>query len=762
MMDAMGCNFERGLRRLQSHLWVRGATVGLLVLALAWFVLPKPSLYPGGLVFSRAREDRTGKIVHLGLTPDGKYRLRTSLSDISPELIRATLALEDQHFRSHPGVNLLSLLRAGWGVLSGQRLGGGSTITMQYARLRWKLRTTALWGKTMQMARAMQLERHFTKDEILEAYFNLAPYGGNVEGVSAASLLWCGRPCAGLSLRESVALAVLPQSPTKRRPNQATANESHRAAMRRLWLRLGERSDPLNDAYSLRPELGVPREVPHLARRLFNERPASEVVTCAIDLPKQHIVESVLQQFIEQRREVGINNGCAILVHALTREVLAYVGSADFSNVSIQGQVDGIKARRSPGSALKPFVYALAMAQGLIHPRSLVRDGKLSYADYNPENFDREFMGPIPASEALFRSRNIPAIALAEKLAAPGLYGFLLQAGVKLPKSESHYGLSLPLGGAEVSPEELVALYAMLGDDGTMRTLRFETKPPRGDAPLLLGAEARFLTREMLRGPEHEAIAWKTGTSHGFRDAWCAGMLGDYVLVVWLGHFDGRGNGALVARKSAAPLLFQMFERLGLPAHESQPPKNIERVKLCAVSGELPTASCKHCVTDWFIPGVSPIKSCTLHRDVLVEAATGLRITCDDGTRTIRHEVHEFWPPDMLALFREAGLPRREPPAWSQDERPTDGGKGPRIVSPITKRTYTMSASQGSRKSIPLRAETSAGVQQVFWFAGEQYLGSSKPVEAFSWSPTPGDWQIQALDDHGRSATCSVKVEKVP
>lgn len=741
--------------------WLGG---GLALAALLWWGCPRPALLPEGLAFSRVLEDGDGRLVHLGLTPDGRYRLKTALQDISPVMVEATLAMEDRHFRSHPGVNPLSMLRALGGVLTGSRHGGGSTITMQYARLRWQMKTTSLTGKVMQMLRALQLERHYSKDEILEAYFNLAPYGGNVEGAGTASLLWYGKAVKDLNLREAVALSVLPQSPTRRRPLAGKVNAEHAAAAQRLWNRLKPRADPLDAGYALRPEALVPRELPHLARRLFLQRPDLLRVRSTINLVQQHALEQTLSEYVSQRRDVGIANGCALLVHAPSRAVLAYAGSAAFLNESIQGQVDGIVARRSPGSALKPFVYALAMQQGLIHPRSLVKDGRLSYSDYNPENFDREFIGPIPAQEALFRSRNIPAIALTEKLAAPGLYGFLKSAGVRLPKPASYYGLSLPLGGAEVSPEELASLYAMLASDGVARPLRLDASsiPPAPGTSPLLSAEARWLACEMLRGPVSSEVAWKTGTSHGFRDAWCAGIRGDYVLVVWLGNFDGKGNPTLVARRTAAPLLLKLFDRLALPNRCLPPPSGVKQVELCAVSGSLPAAARQHVTHGWFIPGVSPIKGCELHQEILVDSANGLRVARDDGSRTLRREVWESWPPDMMELFKQAGLPRKPLPAWAPGEVPTAEGErreAPKIVSPVVQRTYTLRAHDPARQSIPLRAQTAAGVRQVFWFAGDRYLGAVAPVDSLLWQAAPGTWKLQVLDDHGRSSTCNVRVE---
>jgi penicillin-binding protein 1C len=772
-------------RRLWGFRWVRRtsyAVTGLVSIALLAYVLcPKPDLYPPALTFSRALLDRDGRVIHLTLAEDARYRLHTPLTEISPALIDATLLLEDRHFHAHPGVNPLSLGRASWGVVTGTRRGGASTVTMQLARLRYDLNTRSFSGKFIQMLRALQIERHYSKQEILEAYLNLAPYGGNVEGIGAASLLWCGKSAKDLTPREAVSLSVLPQSPTRRRPKITGNNDALASAQFRLWQRWQEahglRADGLDATFTLQPETKPPREVPHLARRLFADTAASGAIQhpplgTTIDLGMQKQIESALRDYLSVRREVGMTNACALLLHAPSREVLAYVGSASFLNMDISGQVDGVTARRSPGSALKPFIYALALQQGLLHPRSLLRDGQVAFGDYNPENFDREFTGPISAEDALFRSRNIPAVALTRKLAEPGLYGFLKQACVSLPRPPEHYGLSLPLGGAEVSMEELASMYAMLATDGIPRPLRYShtsSVTPQATAPLLT-PEACFLVRRMLASREEEAglsdptISWKTGTSHGFRDAWAAGIRGEYVCVVWIGNFNGKSNPSFIARKCAAPLLFEIFHRLRLPWHRDVPPEGVREVQLCAVSGQIPTPHCQHCRMGWFIPGKSPIAPCEIHREVLIDDGTGLRVIADDGRRHLRREVYEFWPPDLLALFRQAGVPRREAPPLEPSAMALRAAKSqdiPRIVSPQSRLTYSLRVHDSSKQVIPLRAETSAGVRTIFWFAGAKFLGSSTPAEPLLWKATAGSWKLHVLDDHGRSSTCEVKVEMV-
>ncbi|OYW77134.1 MAG: penicillin-binding protein 1C [Verrucomicrobia bacterium 12-59-8] len=771
----------RALHRLLRMRLLRWSGAALLLAAVVWLLLPQPELYPPEFRFSRTLEDRNGRLLHLALTPDGKYRRYTPLAEISPALINATLTLEDRHFYDHPGVNPLSMLRAAWGVVSGSTRGGGSTITMQLARLRYDLHTRTPWGKAWQMLRAMQMEKHHSKDAILEAYLNQAPYGGNVEGVGGASLLWCGKPARKLTLREAVTLSVLPQSPTTRRPRVMGDNASLAAAQHRLWDRLREESgvdaDPLDAAFTLRQLQPVPREAPHLARRLFAGKPAEDRATsgvalrCTLDASQQQGVEQAVNDYVARKREVGITNACALLVHAPSREVLAYVGSSRFLDSSIQGQVDGVLARRSPGSALKPFIYAMAMQQGLIHPHTLLRDGRMAFGSYNPENFDRNFAGPISAGDALYHSRNIPAVALAQRLEAPGLYGFLKEAGVALPQPAEYYGLSLPLGGGEVSMEELAEMYALMASDGGARRLKYFKAQQTVEAKPLLTDEARYLTREMLRTREGEpvmddpAVTWKTGTSHGFRDAWAAGMRGEYVLVVWIGNFNGKANPAFIARECAAPLLFETFRHLRLPMKREKPPTGVSQVELCAVSGQLPPPHCQHRVQGGFIPGVSPITPCDIHREVLIDSASGLRVARDDGKRTLKHEVFEFWPPDLLEMFKLAGVPRKTPPpleASAESLAAADAGAVPKIVSPRAALVYTLQASDAARQTIPLRADTAPGVNRVFWFAGPRFLGASDPATPIMWAAAAGKWRVHVLDDQGRSAAVEVRVEMVP
>jgi penicillin-binding protein 1C len=752
---------------------IRNLLLFCAVVAAIWLALPKPPLLEG-VSFSQCVRDRNGKVLRVTLTADQKYRVWTSLPNISPALIGATLQFEDKYYRYHPGVNPVALMRAAIGLRIGGAHSGASTITMQVARLRYHLPTRTFRGKFVQIVRALELERHYSKSQILEAYLNLAPYGRNIEGVGAASQIYFGKTAAHLTRPESISLCVIPQSPTRRALFADRGNRSLESALSGWYDRAKVDDQFSGRSFSARAQADRKFLAPHFVQQVVAaEKSRNEIVT-TLDLAKQQLIERRIADYIRANRGRGIQNAAALLIDTRSMDVLAQVGSADFFNAEIHGQVDGTRAPRSPGSTLKPFVYALGLEQGLIHPLSILSDAPHSFGDYDPENFDREFVGPIRACDALARSRNLPAVELASRLRHPTLYEFLRSAGVKLPRSEALYGLTLPLGGAEVTMEDLVRLYAALANNGELRSLRRTSR----DGVALRGRriimpEAAFLTLEMLNLPRPEIssaysdqlapVFWKTGTSHGFRDAWSIAIFNHYVLAIWIGNFDGRANGTFVGRIAAAPLLFQIIDslRAGWPEpnqpHLAPPGANLKRVSFCAVSGDLPEPYCTQQVEGSFIPGISPIKLCDVHQEVLVDAASGLRIVRDDGTRQLRHEIYEFWPTEMLSIFQRAGVPRKLPPPFlpgTDPEVAARTGNPPRITTPAAGEKIMLPLDN----RIPLQAKTDGDVGEIYWFAGRTFIGKARPHEVFSWNASAGDYVLTALDDHGRAGSCSVIV----
>jgi penicillin-binding protein 1C len=756
------------LRKILRPLLLACAFVSVL-----WLVLPKPPLLDG-ISFSQIVWDRNGKLLRVTLSADQKFRIWTELQKISPDLINATLRYEDKYYSKHPGVNLVALARSALDLIRFHHAtGGGSTITMQLARLRFHFHTRTISGKLEQIVRALELERHYSKDEILEAYLNLAPYGRNIEGIGAASMIYFDKPASQLTGPESVALSVIPQSPSRRALLSERDNHSVTRAQSNWYDRTqSDRSGELSPReFRARTQGDGKFLAPHFVQQVLQNSHARDEIVTTLDFEKQQAIERRIADYIAWSRNRGIENAAALLVDARMMDVLAQVGSADFNKIDINGQVDGTRSRRSPGSTLKPFVYALAVEQGLIHPLSMLADAPRSFGDYNPENFDREFLGPIRACDALARSRNVPAVELTSHLAQPTLYEFLKTSGVQLPRPESFYGLALPLGGAGVSMQDLVRLYGALANNGELRPLRYTMQDQVGEPKKILSPEAAFLTLEMLAnvprpemnctdGTRSPPVYWKTGTSHGFCDAWSIAVFDHYVLGVWVGNFDGHANPAFVGRTAAAPLLFQIIDSLRTTwpepntPHLPPPGANLKRVEFCALSGDLPNEHCSQRVEGWFIPGMSPIKTCDVHREVLIDRASGLRVPIDNGIRELKREVYEFWPGDILKLFEQAGVPRKTPPPFlpgTGSELTGRTGHQPQIISPANKEILLASA-----KTIPLRAKVDGDVQKIYWFAGKKFIGQAGPDEFLGWDANAGDYEITALDDHGRATSCRV------
>ncbi|WP_370681942.1 penicillin-binding protein 1C [Comamonas sp. GB3 AK4-5] len=744
-----------------------------------------------GISSSRAVYARGGELLRLTLAPDQQYRLWVPLDQISPTLVDAVLLYEDRRFFWHLGISPTALLRSAWHMASGGRRQGGSTLTMQLARRVYGIDSRSYGGKLQQLAAALWLEARHSKGDILEAYLNTAPYGGNIEGVQAASLIYFRKPAAHVNLPEALTLAVIPQNPAKRmaeRGNQSGGNTALQAARQRL-LALWQQRAPEALLHAADAQLVLPAQArsalpflaPHATDMLL-ARAHGQQIHSTLDLRMQTTLERIMGQYLRTQADKGLRNASALLLDASTMEVRALIGSADWHKVEIAGQVNGTQAKRSPGSTLKPFVYALALDQGLLHAKTMLKDAPTHFGPYAPENFDLRFAGQVSAQDALIRSRNIPAVSVAAQLGQPGLHDFLRLAGVQKLKSQAHYGLALVLGGGEVTPEELAGLYAMLANGGASQPLRYEQTPqeqPPAQPLQLLSPEAAFITLDMLRHaprpdtglPARPAVAWKTGTSWGFRDAWTAGVFGRHVLVVWMGNFDGSSNQALVGVDAAAPLFLRMVDALRAqrldPGALSKPqPADLREIEVCAATGELPDALCPVRTKTWFIAGKSPIKTNALHRSVWVHAETG-ELLCGPGPHA-RQQVVEQWSSDMQRLFRQSGLPRTslQAPDCSEDG-PSDQAAddaGPRITSPLRGVRHTLR----SRKPEPLvlRAEAAASTHSIYWFAGDSLIGRTAPGEGLAWLPPMAEsgqnHMLRAVDETGRAATREIVVDITP
>jgi penicillin-binding protein 1C len=561
--------------------WFIGAAAGLLLAAVTrdevdlWIdrtVLPD-------LVVETSAEvlDRNGDLLRAYTVADGRWRLAVDPAQVDPFFLQLLLAYEDKRFYQHNGVDPRALARAAWQtVTQGRITSGASTLTMQVARLLEDSGTGRLTGKLRQMRLALALERHLSKDEILSLYLHLAPYGGNVEGIRAASLAYFAKEPRRLTPAEAALLVAIPQSPEARRPDRA-ASSATTARARVLDRALG---DGLIDADQSRAAQTEPvptarRPFPALAPHLSDRVVAQEDThQTTLDRTLQRSLERLAADTVAAQ---GDRVQVAILVaNHQNGEILASIGSAAYRADQRQGFVDMTIALRSPGSTLKPLIYGLAFDEGLAHPETLINDVPTDFNGYRPQNFDRQFRGTIRVREALQLSLNLPVVALTEALGPAKLLQALDRAQVDFALPTGQPGLAVALGGIGVTLQDMVQLYAAIAHGGQAQPLHFLPAEPQ-DTQRVLTAVAAWEVGDILAGlapppgaPENR-LAYKTGTSYGHRDAWAIGFDGENVIGVWMGRPDGTPVPGAFGADVAAPVLFQAFARLK-PALTPQPP----------------------------------------------------------------------------------------------------------------------------------------------------------------------------------------------
>jgi penicillin-binding protein 1C len=550
-----------------------------VALGIAWWV---HSLGPAprgeALDHSTLVIDREGRLLRPYATAEGRWRIPATLDHVDPRYVEMLLAYEDRRFRSHPGVDPLAVARAAYQfVTSGRIVSGGSTITMQVARLLEPRSERSFQAKLRQAVRAIQLERVLSKDEILALYLTLAPFGGNLEGVRAASLAYFGKEPRRLAMAEAALLIALPQSPEFRRPDRSAA--AARAARDRVLDRIATAGRIPADEVVLAKHDAVPAGrrpmpalAPHAAEQVVAAVPGRKVHRLTIDAALQRSLQDLAR---ERARGLGPDLSVAIVVvDHVSGEVLARVASSDYFDERRAGQVDMTQALRSPGSALKPFIYGLAFEDGLVHPETLIEDRPVRYGAYAPENFDMTFQGTVSVRRALQLSLNVPAVALLDKVGANRLTSRLAQAGAPLvlPKGETP-GLAMALGGVGVKLSDLTMLYAGLARGGTALPLveRADDRVVPAPVRLIDPVGAWYIGNVLIGSPPPDnaaggRIAYKTGTSYGYRDAWSLGYDGRRTIGVWVGRPDGAPVAGLTGRTAAAPILFDVFARTGQPA----------------------------------------------------------------------------------------------------------------------------------------------------------------------------------------------------
>ncbi|HGE71098.1 TPA: penicillin-binding protein 1C [Candidatus Poribacteria bacterium] len=770
-----------------------------MIIGKIFFPIPMYRLkpMPSVIVF-----DRNGKILRGFTAPDQMWRIPADIDDVSPNLKMAVINYEDKWFRYHFGVNPISILRALiTNIKAGEIVCGGSTITMQVARM-MEPKPRTIKSKLIEMIRAFQLELSFSKDEILSFYFNLAPYGGNIVGSASASYFYFNKDQKNLSLGESALLAVIPNSPTILRPDRTINNKPNThllikardKVLRRLLenhkISQQEYDEAINEPIPTE-RFSLPFHAPQLALKLKDMYPGVNKIMSTIDINIQMLARDTLRRRLDPLKSHGITNGAVVVMDTETHEVLAMVSSVDFFDNSSEGQVNGAMSPRSPGSALKPFVYALAIDRGIISPQSILSDVPVDYSGYKPENYDEKYRGFISAKEALRHSLNIPAINLSAKLGEDGLYEFLKNAGITtLTEPKEHYGLSLVLGGCEVTLLELTNLYAVLADMGRFSPYKLtigETKrdnklrlfvrsdevvPPHLDKNIsrrLLREGTAYILTEMLTEVDRPdlptcwesavnlpKVAWKTGTSYGHKDAWSIGYTPQFTIGVWVGNFNGVGVPALVGSESAAPILFDLFNALSARSNKQWyvQPSDVKEREVCSLSGMCMSPNCPHSKTELYIPGVSPYQECNMHRAIAIDKETGLRLcsNCRIG-RDYEMKTFVIWPPEIATWLEQNGVVVDKLPPHFPECPVVASGEGPVIRSPSDNSEYIIREGVDLEyQKILLSASISNDSRSLYWFLNSKMIFNGSPAEKVFITPTVGKHVVMCMDDEGRAA----------
>lgn len=720
-------------------------------------------------------------VLHTFLTADEQWRFNTQPGEITPELEKAIIYKEDKYFYYHPGINVIAIGRAvANNVLNLKRTSGASTITMQVVRMMNPKRRTYL-NKLGEMFRALQLEFHYSKKEILQMYLNLVPYGSNIQGVKAAAILYFDKMPGQLSLAEVTALSIIPN-----RPNSLVLGKDNHAIVkqRNKWLHRFK-DDNLFPERQVEDALGeplnayrhdAPKGVPQLSLRLRRMYPSADEIYSTINPTIQQKAEDLAANYNRALKLNNIHNLSVLIVDNHTHQVVAYLGSSDFFDKEHNGQVDGVSATRSPGSTLKPALYGLCMDKGLITPKTIIADVPINYEGYEPENYDLQFRGNISIEDALKNSLNIPAVTLLHNAGVKPFITLLTNAGFhSVWKRQKKLGLSMVIGGCEVSLEELTTLYSSFANKGIYFAPEY-TKSSNGkkqkgkrilteQTSYMLGTILTELHRPDLPNLGAQSysipkIAWKTGTSYGRKDAWSIGYNSRYTIGVWAGNFNGTGVAGLNGAGTATPLVFQLFN--AIDRHVANPwleqPSNIGFRLVCSKSGKLPADYCTEQTMDYYIPGVSSSEHCDHIKNVWLSADEQFSF-CTSCLPAAGYKTKSFQNiAAPLAAYYEAGhIAYEKIPPHNPSCNRVFNGIAPVITSLTDNMNYIIVDKE--QQQLQLMCNTSNDVKEVYWYINDQFHSSSEPGKKSFFKPTTPQVKISCADDKGRNTDIYINIK---
>ena len=760
---------------------------GLLLIAY-WACLPSPLFKdPYCLVL----EDKDGSLLGARIASDGQWRF-PGTDSLPSKYIEALIEFEDKRFFSHPGVDIIGLGRAiSQNVKAGRIVSGGSTISMQTIRLARKNRRRNLYQKLVELVLATRLELGYSKQEILNLYSAHAPFGGNVVGLEAASWRYFGKSPKFLSWAEAAVLAVLPNSPALIHPGRnRTALKNKR---NRLLDRLHAKGliDALSCELAKEEELpekpkALPRLAPHLLDRVGIEQKKEGRIRSTIDHSLQSQSTALLrrQQYVLAGKE--IHNLAAIIIEIETGEIRAYVGNVLGAGAQHGEQVDVIRAARSSGSILKPLLYALMLQEGQLLPESLIPDIPLQLLDYRPENFNRKHDGVVSAKKALSRSLNVPMVKMLQNYSVEKFHSQLNKLGLStLQEPPNHYGLPLILGGAEVKLEEITNVYACMArslnhyvelngfyNKADFRPSTYILQQEEQKKAILLkeapriGAAASWLTFEAMQQVERpnslgewelfrssQRIAWKTGTSFGFRDAWALGVNSKYAIGVWVGNADGEGRPGLVGVKAAGPVLFELFDLLPSSSWFIPPYDDMIQLAVCKDSGYRNSALCP-VDTIWAPATGVEAKTCPYHQMIHLDETRSWQVNSEcEAPANMQHEAWLVLPPVEEYYYKQRDPSYKELPPWRDDcisKVDPKSAKAMQLIYPSEEtKIYVPVDLDGSMSKTVFSLAHRSPETLVYWHIDNEYLGSTKTFHNMELQPKEGPHVLVLVDENG-------------
>lgn len=739
-------------------------------------IVPPPVMPPPSVLIL----DRDSAVLTAFLSRDDRWRFHTSYTDVDPLLLRAFVAKEDRLFFWHPGVNPIAMVRAAWNnITAGRRTSGASTITMQVARL-LEPKPRTLWNKFLEVLRALQLEFHYDKHTILSMYLSLVPYGGNVEGVTAASVLYLDKLPRQLSTAEIAMLAVIPNRPTTLRLEDASA--SLREARNRLLGRLQAigiinsqaRDEALVEPMSIQ-RIATPREAWHACVLARRNAAGNTTITTTISRDIQRAADAILQTHMRRLRTLGITNASLVVIDNATASYRAYIGSADVADRQARGYVDGVQAIRSPGSTLKPLVYARAIDKGLLTPKTVLEDVPLDIDGYAPLNFDQRFRGAVTLEEALATSLNIPAVHTLHRIGVDDAVAALRSMDFRLFRKGRRYdvGLSLVLGGCGATLADIASMYAAFARGGEWRPLRLVASDTSCRTTTVCSPGSAWMISDMLTKHERPdlpygidvpsrlpMIAWKTGTSYGRRDAWSFGYSGRFTVGVWVGNFDGTGNANLTGSQCATPILFDVMRMLAATySHDDwlRRPASVDVRLVCSVTGLVPSDSCVDRIADVYMPERTATAVCRHRMPFIVDehATVSYCPSCLPSSITTRTKWYTILSPSLLAHQRTQGVPPTAPPPHNPlCSRMQEGAI--RITAPLAGKDYLLE--RGVDTKLRCVAQAPADAQSLYWYLNDAFVAHSPVSSAIFVEPSNGANTLTCTDDVGRSSSITFTV----